>query len=151
MRKVLFFLAAFSIASAVHSQSLFEAAAQCIKRYEGLHAPEHYPYVGYGHRLLSGEAFRSDMNEKSADSLLRADLLRKCRVFRNFGKDSLLLGVLSYNIGETKVLKSRLAGKLRAGDRDIYHEYVSFRLIDGKVSPALEKRRREEFKLLFND
>lgn len=135
----------------VFSQSLFEQSVGCIKRYEGLHTARHYPYVGYGHKLVANETFTAEMSEACADSLLRADLLRRCAVFRSFGRDSLLLSVLAYNVGETRVLKSRLAGKLREGCRDIYKEYTSFRLIKGKISPVLERRRKEEYDLLFND
>lgn len=135
----------------VFSQSLFEQSVDCIKRYEGLHTSRHYPYVGYGHRLMAGETFPAEMSEACADSLLRADLLRRCTLFRSYGRDSLLLGVLAYNVGETRVLKSRLVKKLRSGCRDVYREYISFRLIKGKVSAVLERRRKEEFDLLFND
>ncbi len=68
----------------------FESAVACIKRYEGMHDHRHLPYVGYGHKLLPGESFPA-MTEKLADSLLRADLRKKCAVFRRFGADSLLL------------------------------------------------------------
>lgn len=135
----------------VVSQSLFEESVECIKRYEGLHTARHYPYVGYGHQLTGGETFPAVMTEACADSLLRADLQRRCAVFRSYGRDSLLLAVLAYNVGESRVLRSGLAKKLRNGCRDVYGEYVSFRLIKGKVSAVLERRRREEFNLLFND
>lgn len=151
MRMVLILLAFGLIPAPVFSQSLFEQSVDCIKRYEGLHTARHHPYVGYGHRLLPGEKYPADMNENTADSLLRADLLRRCTVFRSFGRDSLLLSVLTYNVGEARVMKSRLVKKLRSGCRDVYGEYVSFRLIKGKVSAVLERRRKEEFKLLFND
>lgn len=138
------------VALPVFSQSLFEQSVDCIKRYEGLHTARHYPYVGYGHKLVANETFTAEMSETCADSLLRADLLRRCAVFRSFGRDSLLLSVLAYNVGETRVLRSCLVKKLRNGCRDIYKEYVSFRLIKGKISPVLERRRKEEFALLFN-
>ena len=135
----------------VFSQSLFEESIDCIKRYEGVHTARHYPYVGYGHKLVAGETFTAGMSEACADSLLLADLLKRCAVFRSYGRDSLLLSVLAYNVGETRVLKSCLVKKLRSGCRNIYREYVSFRLIKGKVSAVLERRRKEEFDLLFND
>lgn len=139
------------VALPVFSQSLFEQSVDCIKRYEGLHTARHYPYVGYGHKLVANETYAAEMSEACADSLLRADLLRRCAVFRSFGRDSLLLSVLAYNVGETRVLRSCLAKKLRSGCRNIYKEYVSFRLIKGKISSVLERRRKEEFELLFNE
>lgn len=69
----------------------FEAAVGCIKRFEGRHTGKDYPYVGYGHKLLSGEKISSRLTEQEADSLLRSDLHKKCAVFRHFGIDSLLL------------------------------------------------------------
>lgn len=110
----------------------FERAVACIKHYEGLHGPRNYPYVGYGHRLLPGERLSSAMTKRQADSLLRADLKKRLVTFRRFGRDSLLLAVLSYNVGEYRLLgygkqpKSRLVQKLESGDRDIRDEYTSF-------------------------
>lgn len=133
----------------------FEAAVSLIKRYEGLH-DERYPYVGYGHRLLPGEKYPV-MTEERADSLLRADLRQKCRVFRRFGQDSLLLGMLAYNVGEYRLLghgkrpKSRLVRKLEAGDRNIRAEYVAFCRYKGKVVVSLRQRREDEYELLINE
>ena len=82
----------------------FERAVACIKHYEGLHGPKNYPYVGYGHRLLPGERLSCAMTKRQADSLLRADLKKRLVTFRRFGRDSLLLAVLSYNVGEYRLL-----------------------------------------------
>lgn len=93
------FVWAFFIGTPVVAEKppTFEDAVSCIKRFEGLHAPEHHPYVGYGHRLLAGETFSNPLTEAEADSLLRADLRRKCAVFRRFKQDSLLLSEISDN------------------------------------------------------
>lgn len=133
-----------------NSTDLFEDAVQLIKRYEGWHHARDKPYVGYGHRLLPTDTFGSNISESFADSLLRCDLKRKCALFRHFGADSLLLGVLAYNIGEGKVLRSKLIRKLKAGDRNIKEEYLSFRICKGKVVRTLERRRKEEYELLSN-
>ena len=141
---------------AVEEHALFDEAVELIKRYEGRHTEQDYPYVGYGHRLLPGESFNGRITEETADSLLRADLKQKCAAFRGFGRDSLLLGVLAYNIGEYRLLgygerpKSRLIEKLEGGDRDIRKEYVSFRKWQGQVIPSIEQRRKAEFDLLYN-
>ena len=101
-------------ANRLFSLPLFERAVACIKHYEGLHGPKNYPYVGYGHRLLPGEQLSCAMTKRQADSLLRADLKKRLVTFRRFGRDSLLLAVLSYNVGEYRLLgygkqpKSRL-------------------------------------------
>lgn len=141
---------------AVEERDLFDEAVLLIKRYEGRHTEQDYPYVGYGHRLLPGEAFVVPMTEDTADSLLRADLQKKCAVFRRFGRDSLLLGVLAYNVGEYRLLgydnrpRSRLIEKLEGGDRDIRAEYVSFRKWMGRVIPSIERRREAEYDLLYD-
>ena len=83
----------------------FELAVACIKKYEGLHGPKHHPYVGYGHKLLPGERFSPRMTERQADALLRSDLRKLCAIFRAFGRDSLLLAALAYNVGCGKVMK----------------------------------------------
>lgn len=131
-----------------NSTDLFEDAVQLIKKYEGWHHARDQPYVGYGHRLLPTDTFGSDISESFADSLLRSDLKKKCAVFRRFGGDSLLLGVLSFNVGESKVLRSKLVKKLETGDRNIKEEYLSFRMYKGKVVRSLERRREEEYELL---
>lgn len=137
---------------------LFDEAVACIKQWEGWHDERHYPYVGYGHRIVADERGRLTyrITREQADSLLRADLRKKCAVFRKYGGDSLLLGVLAYNVGEYTLLgckgkpKSKLIIKLDSGDRDIREEYVSFRKYRGRVVPSIQKRREREFDLLFN-
>ncbi|MCS3182592.1 glycoside hydrolase [Bacteroides thetaiotaomicron] len=132
----------------VHSTDLFEDAVQLIKKYEGWHHARDQPNVGYGHRLLPTDTFGSDISESFADSLLRSDLKKKCAVFRRFGADSLILGILAFNVGENRVLRSKLVRKLEAGDRNIKEEYLSFRMYKGKVVRSLERRREEEYDLL---
>ena len=59
----------------------FERAIMVIKHFEGLHnKAEHYPYVGYGHKVLPGENLSTDMTEEEADRLLRSDLMKLCKV-----------------------------------------------------------------------
>lgn len=100
--------------------SLFEQAIACIKRFEGWHG-NHLPYVGWGHKLLPGETFRPDMSKAQADSLLRADLRKLCRMCSRFGKDALLVATLSYNVGYYRVVgygkipKSRLIQSWKLG------------------------------------
>lgn len=135
----------------IEDVSLFDRAVGLIKVFEGWHGPGHWPYVGYGHRVLSGESFDCSISEGCADSLLRCDLLRKCSYFSGFGGDSLILGVLAYNVGEHRVLRSKLIGLLGKGDRNVYREYVSFCYFKGKVLPSLRRRREIEFESLFRN
>lgn len=135
--------------------SLFEKAVNCIKGFEGWHSARHHPYIGYGHRLLPGERLTCNLTKEQADSLLRADLIKRCSTFRRFGKDALLLAVLSYNVGEYRLLgsgripKSTLIRKLEAGNRDIYQEYISYCRYKGRRHAGLLKRRKTEFTLFF--
>lgn len=129
----------------------FDRAVEIIKKYETLHQPKHWPLVGYGHKVLPGEKFSRTkaMNEADAEALLRKDLLKNCAVFRSYGADSLILGVLAYNIGSGSVLKSSVAKKLKEGNRDIYDTYVSYSRYKGKTHSQLKRRRIEEFESLF--
>lgn len=132
------------------ADSLFEATVSLIKRYETLHQPRHWPLVGYGHLVIKGEKFsRRTLSEKAADALLRKDLLKNCAVFRVFGRDSLLLGALAYNIGMGNVMRSSVTRKLREGDRDIYEAYIAHCRYNGRPHKGLRERRIEEFNLLF--
>ncbi|MBB4045751.1 glycoside hydrolase family protein [Bacteroides reticulotermitis] len=133
---------------------LFERAVACVKHFEGWHTARNHPYIGYGHKLLPGEKLDSNLTKAQGDSLLRADLRKRWITFRRFGKDALLLAVLSYNVGESKLLgygkvpKSNLIRKLEKGDRNIYREYISYRKYKGKVVHSIERRRKHEFVLL---
>ena len=82
----------------------FERAVRCIKYYEGWHdIKRNYPYIGWGHRILPHEKFKKNLTYQQADSLLRSDLTKLCAMFRKYGKDSLLLAVLAYNVGPYKI------------------------------------------------
>ena len=140
---------------ALFSLPPFERAVVCIKHFEGLHGLKDAPYVGYGHQLLLGEHFTAAMTERQADSLLRADLMKRLMMFKNYGKDALLLAVLSYNVGTDRLLgygkypKSQLLRKIESGDRNFYREFISFCRYKGKVLRGLVKRRRVEFALFY--
>ena len=74
----------------------FERAVRCTKYFEGWHSEKHHPYVGYGHKLLPGERYSArTMTKRDAGALLRKDLRKFCAMFRQFGKDSLILSEIS--------------------------------------------------------
>ena len=132
----------------------FERVVLIVKYFEGLHnKPKDFPYVGYGHQLQPGEHFTANMTERQADFLLRADLWKCFEHFKGYGKDALLLTLLAYNVGVGRLIgydrhpKSQLLRKIEAGDRNIYHEYVSFCRYKGKVLRGLVKRRQVEYML----
>ena len=113
--------------------------------------------LALGHKVLPGEKFTNGITKAQGDSILREDLRKLCRMFSYLGRDSLLAAVLSYNVGPYRLKgygkrpKSRLLKKLESGDRNIYKEYVSFRCYKGKVVPSIERRRKVEFMLLFEE
>lgn len=129
----------------------FEKAVRIIKKYESLHGTRHWPFVGYGHKVMPGEKFsrKKALSEKEADALLRKDLLKGCAKFRSYGADSLLLAVLAYNIGPGAAQRSSVAKKLKAGDRNIYENYIAHSKYRGKTLSQLKRRRIEEFETLF--
>lgn len=129
----------------------FEKAVEIIKKYETMHSPRHWPLVGYGHMVLKGEKFSRtrSLSEAEADALLRKDLLKNCAPFRHLGSDSLLLGMLAYNIGSGKVKSSTLYKRLAAGDRNIRDLYMTYNKIRGKAHKGLTNRRLEEFELAY--
>ena len=43
--------------AAIYRLPPFERAVCCTKFFEGWHSEKHYPYVGYGHKLLPGERY----------------------------------------------------------------------------------------------
>ena len=129
----------------------FERAVIIIKKFETLHRPKDYPYVGYGHRVLPGEPYRRgvQLTEKQADALLRKDLRKFVSLYKAYGKDALLLGVLAYNCGPGVVNKSSILKKLKSGNRDIFKSYTSHCRYKGKFHKQLHQRRLTEFIVLF--
>lgn len=138
---------------APQQEDKFETAINIIKKYESLHSPKHWPLVGYGHKVLPGEKFPRNraLTESEADKLLRKDLQKYCSLFRQYGKDSLLLATLAYNIGNGAVNRSTVVKKLQQGDRDIRENYLAHCRYKGKVHSQIQKRRIEEFDKLFED
>lgn len=139
-----------------NNDSLFDVAVGIIKSYEGWHSAQHYPYVGYGHQLLPSDNFDHNISEEFATEVLKKDLKQKISEFREYGKDSLLLGVLAYNIGEWKIKggfgykESNLSKVIKNNQRHLIKQhYTSFRLYKGKVVKSIERRRHEEFSKLF--
>lgn len=129
----------------------FERAVIIIKKFETLHRPKDYPYVGYGHRVLPGEPYRRgvQLTEKQADALLRKDLQKFVSLYKAYGKDALLLGVLAYNCGPGVVNKSTVLKKLKSGNRDIFKSYTAHCRYKGKFHKQLHQRRMMEWAILY--
>lgn len=130
---------------------LFERAILIIKRYETLHRPKDWPYVGYGHRVLPGEPYRKgcQLTEAQADALLRKDFRKFCALYAQYGRDSVLLGALAYNCGPGVVNKSRVLKLLKSGNRNIRSAYTSHCHYKGKFHKGLYQRRLTELRFLF--
>lgn len=144
----------------IMQDSLFEAAVNVIKKYETIHGPEHIPYVGYGHMLLPGEDdhLNLPLTELESDSILRVDLKKKMAFFKGEYKHRLLLGMLSYNVGQYHQIhlggspKSAVARLIYGGDFDIKNlrfQYSRWRKWNGKVIKSIERRRYEEFDIIY--
>ena len=103
MKRILIFLMAivtlavtspaFATKRSIMELPLFERAVLIIKKFETLHKPKHWPYVGYGHQVQPGEPYRRgvQLTEAQADALLRKDLAKFCSLYSQYGKDSVLL------------------------------------------------------------
>lgn len=131
------------------SAELFDKAVALIKEFEGWHSAKHYPYIGYGHKLLPHENLTADITEAQADSLLRADLLERYKYFRQYGKDALLLTVLAYNVGHSRLLgygkrpKSNLIKKIESAtgiSMRSTSRSVAIKASQSPASNAAEKR-----------
>ena len=129
----------------------FERAVIIIKKFETLHKPKHWPYVGYGHQVQPGEPYRRgvQLTEKQADALLRKDLRKFVSLYKSYGKDALLLGVLAYNCGPGTVNKSTVLKKLKSGNRDIFKSYTAHCRYKGKFHKQLYQRRLTEIFTLY--
>ena len=130
---------------------IVERAILIIKKFETLHRPKDWPYVGYGHRVLPGEPYRKgcQLTEAQADALLRKDFRKFCGMYSQYGKDSVLLGALAYNCGPGVVNKSRVLKLLKSGNRNIRAAYTSHCHYHGKFHKGLYNRRCVEYVALF--
>ena len=127
----------------------FERAVLIIKKFETLHKPKHWPYVGYGHQVQPGEPYRRgvQLTERQTDLLLR--LSKFCALYSQYGKDSILLACLAYNCGPGVVNKSSVLKKLKAGNRDFFKAYTAHCRYKGKFHKQLHQRRIIELVALY--
>ena len=142
---------AFAAKRSIMELPLFERAVLIIKKFETMHKPKHWPYVGYGHQVQPGEPYRRgvQLTEAQADALLRKDLAKFVSLYKDYGKDAVLLGVLAYNCGPGVVNKSSILKKLKSGDRNIFKAYTSHCRYKGKWHKGIHTRRLTELAVLF--
>lgn len=129
----------------------FEDAISIIKSFEGISSARHWPFVGYGHKVMPGEKFKRGkvLTEAEADALVRQDYAKLCAKYREYGVDSLLLAALAYNCGPGVVAKSSVLSKLKNGNRDIEASYKAHCRYRGKQLSQLKRRRETELAALF--
>ena len=142
---------AFAAKRSIMELPLFERAVLIIKKFETMHHPKHWPYIGYGHQVQPGEPYRRgvQLTEAQADALLRKDLAKFVSLYKDFGNDAVLLGALAYNCGPGVVNKSSILKKLKSGDRDIFKAYTSHCRYKGKWHKGIHTRRLTELAALF--
>ena len=142
---------AFAAKRSIMELPLFERAVLIIKKFETMHKPKHWPYVGYGHQVQPGEPYRRgvQLTEAQADALLRKDLAKFVSLYKDYGKDAVLLGALAYNCGPGVVNKSSILKKLKSGDRNIFQAYTFHCRYKGKWHKGIHTRRLTEFAALY--
>ena len=142
---------AFAAKRSIMELPLFERAVLIIKKFETMHKPKHWPYVGYGHQVQPGEPYRRgvQLTEAQADALLRKDLAKFVSLYKDYGKDAVLLGALAYNCGPGVVNKSSILKKLKSGDRNIFQAYTSHCRYKGKWHKGIHTRRLTELAALY--
>ena len=142
---------AFAAKRSIMELPLFERAVLIIKKFETMHKPKHWPYIGYGHQVQSGESYRKgvQLTEAQADALLRKDLAKFVSLYKDYGNDAVLLGALAYNCGPGVVNKSSILKKLKSGDRNIFQAYTSHCRYKGKFHKGIHIRRLTEFAALY--
>ena len=130
---------------------LFDRAILIIKRFETLHKPKHWPYVGYGHQVQPGEPYHRgvQLTEAQADALLRKDYAKFCSMYEKYGKDKYLLAALAYNCGPGVVNKSRVMRLLKTGNRNIFKAYTCHCHYHSRFHKGLYTRRLTELAALF--
>ena len=126
-------------------------AAALIKEFEGWHSAKHYPYIGYGHKLLPHENLTADNYRSTGRFVSQSRPIGAIQVFPTVWERRLFLTILAYNVGHSRLLgygkrpKSNLIKKTESGDRFFYEEYISYRCYKGKPIPSIERRRKREF------
>lgn len=138
---------------------LDDAGLNLIKKFEGFSAttyndPAGLPTIGYGHKLLSGEAYPNGIDEAQAEELLSADAGAACLDVEHLVHVPLTQGQFDalvdfcYNLGQGRLAASTLLRDLNAGDYDAARQQLLlWDHAGGQVLPGLQARRQAEFNL----
>ena len=141
---------------------LSDRGLQLIRTFESLRlepytCPSGDRTVGYGHKLLPGEA-EKPITEQEAEALLRHDVAFFERGINDIcGKLALTQGeydacvCFSFNVGLRAFAKSTLLKCIEANDRyRAAQEFMRWVNVDGKHSAGLERRRHAESYLFLS-
>lgn len=125
--------------------------------------PKEYPCpggkltIGYGHAILEGEKFPSEITKEKAEKLLTLDINDAERIINRYVKVDLTQGQydalvsLVFNWGGSKFIKSKGLKKLNNGDYDgAAKEFEQVIRVKGKILDGLVIRRKEE-KEMWNE
>lgn len=140
------------------SKTLSEEGLNQIKQFEGKRLCRYRDAngfsIGYGHFIQPGESIGDCISEDQATALLMADTERFQRCVRNSVTadvtqaqfDSLVS--LAYNVGCGAFQNSRGLARLNEGNTaDAVREFQGFNRSEGRVLPALVRRRQQEFRV----
>jgi len=130
-----------------------------IKRFEGFSprmyiCPAGYPTIGYGHVVHAAEPFASEIDEATAEKLLRNDLhiiesaiARLIRVAQNQNQYDALIS-FTYNLGAGRLQMSRLRQYINRGEEaSVPREFQRWVYVAGHRSHGLVARRAAEASL----
>lgn len=142
---------------------LIQSDIDCIKQFEGLRTKaykpvpsEKYYTIGYGHY---GADVKPSMviSEQRAEELLRQDIAKFQSYVNNLGvcttyPQFAALVDFAFNLGETKLQKSTLLKKIKAGakESEIRYEFSRWVYSNGKKLAGLVKRREWEADTYFS-
>lgn len=140
-------------------QKINSLGLQIIKSYEGFSSklyicPSGYKTIGYGHKLLKEEDYKS-ISKDFADELLKKDLLiaenAVARLIYQDLSDNQFSSLVSFvfNLGSGAFQRSALRQKINYDDNlnDICHEFLRWCYCNGKFSKGLYNRRVTESQL----
>lgn len=110
--------------------------------------------IGYGHRVLEGESFPSNITEDQAEKILSLDILVAENSVRRLVKVSLTQGQFDalvdfvFNLGFSRLSKSTLLRYLNGGEYTAAGlELLKWDRVGEQEEPGLKARREAEFAL----
>jgi lysozyme len=131
------------------------AVIDTIRKYEGFSATTYsckggWPSIGYGHKLMPGDAFAEPMLERTAYQIMLKDFSGAEKIVRGTtglsGPRALAMAHFIFCLGQGNFLNSSLYDKVISGD-SIREELMKWKYIKGEESPYILKARMFELEL----